>query len=278
MQMEQTYQVGECLVRMRPKPHAQPGEGRFPPRPARGASSCAPTHSGSPALPACTAHRLPFPSIDQGRRQSPGPAGPWWQDGTAAPWGAPCPLLPPKASRSQTLAGHCGCLARGRQGVPVLGTGGGSVPTLSPCALSSSRRTAEEQRSTCTRACRICRAHRRPCVRRPSGSLVSHNPAAGLSLPHGSLAPAMAAAESTGRLQSPDCPMRGRVPTEFPATLSHPSPCTGGWWEPCCVPRRRPGLHAQGSARAQPCPRGGGLVARPVGPVRGARLLVWAGQ
>ena len=262
---------------MAPKPHTWPGEAPLPQCPARGASICAPAHCGSPALPACTAHSLPFPPGAQGCQRSPGPAGPWRQGGTAAPRGAPCPLLPPNPSTSQPLAARPGCLGRGRQGRPVLGVGAGSAPTLSPCALSSWWRTAAEWTSTWTRACRTCRAPRSPCARQPSRSLVSRSPAGHPSLPRSSLVPATAAAESTGRLQSPDCPMRDRAPTGLPAGLCHPCPHHGGWWDPCWVPRSRLGLHARGTALGSVLPKG----RRARGQARGAgggELGCWGGQ
>ena len=45
-----------------------------------------------------------------------------------------------------------------------------------PHALSSWQNTAAERTSTCSSPCCTCGAHRSPRERRPSGSLVSHNP------------------------------------------------------------------------------------------------------
>ncbi|XP_052649528.1 uncharacterized protein LOC128144586 isoform X1 [Harpia harpyja] len=152
LEREQTWVVGKCLVRMAPTPQSQPGQAPCPQCPVRGAGSCAPARCCSPSPPACPPTHAPFPRacgpVDSSpgsspssspgcRRRSPSPAGLWQQGGTAAPQGAPSPLLPPNPGTGRLLAGRQGCPGRkgGVQGAPDLGAE--SAPTLPSIPLCS---------------------------------------------------------------------------------------------------------------------------------------------
>lgn len=245
LETEQTWRVAERLVRTAPKPHRQPGEAPLPRCPACGAGSCA------PAPLACSAHGLPFPPRHPGVPRWALAAG--WHRSTP---GSTLSSAPSKAQHWPAAGWTSWVSGHGKVGEASLGLRGSSAPTRSPRALTSWRRTAGERRSTWTRACRTCRAHRNPCARQPSSSLVSHEPAEGPSLPTDGLAPATAAAESAGRLQSPDCLMRVWAPTGLPAALSHSCPRRGGWREPRQVPSSLLGLHAHGTALGSALPKG----------------------
>lgn len=105
-----------------------------------------------------------------------------------------------------------------------------------------------------------------------------HKPTGGPSLPLGSLAPAPAAAESTMRLQSPDCPMRGRVALGLPAAPL-PPPCLHGGAGGSLAGSLAAFLGFVLRGPPWGCPRGGGRLARATGLGGGeAGLLGQAGQ
>ena len=124
------------------------------------------------------------------------------------------------AARQVKAAGaratHGACLPEGK-----------SLRQPHPCVPSSSWwATAAERTSSWSRACPTCRAPRSPCKRRPSGSLVSHDPDPSV-LSHVTAEPCR--------------PKAGRALEGFPAALRQPCLCSGWRWEPFWVTRSLPG-------------------------------------
>ncbi|XP_048183982.1 collagen alpha-1(I) chain-like [Corvus hawaiiensis] len=193
----------------------------------RGPGSCGPEPGahGAPAPLGCGAG---------GHRGSPGSAR---------------PSAPSRARRQRRWPGlsavQAGEARAGRRQRPAKGLS--PRQPFPPGALSTWQRTGAERPSTRGGPCRTCGAHRSPCDRRPSGSLVSHEPGA---------PPRPAAARPQPRLLP-----RQRDPGQGPWSPA----CPRGCHRPlAAVPsgvgmRRGPALSPAGARRA--CGRRAGSAA-----------------